>query len=222
MIYLSLLAFSYDPGLRQGFYTQEDPFLRKSDYADPDNSKFFEGSRFLVGHSPRSIPRWHKTSPTSKRDRDDESPPTSPAVRPTSAPVAAIPVVPPALPLADMVEYSLASIAEIRTHSGIGTGFIGHDSRLVITNKHVVEGNGQVDIRLATGGNYQGSVLSNYLSLDLAYIEIDSGATLKPLALGVFDADVAPHGNTYAGPDAATIPGMARLRKGAGSPQNTP
>ena len=98
-----------------------------------------------------------------------------------------VPVVPPALPLADMVENSMASIAEIRTRSGIGTGFIVHDSGLVITNKHVIEGNSQVNIKLATGGNYQGSVLSAHPTLDLAYIEIDSGATFSPLALGDSD-----------------------------------
>ena len=102
-----------------------------------------------------------------------------------SAPV--VPVVPPALPLADMVENSMASIAEIRTRSGIGTCFIVHDSGLVITNKHVIEGNSQVNIRLATGGNYQGSVLSAHPTLDLAYIKIDSGATFSPLALGDSD-----------------------------------
>ena len=100
----------------------------------------------------------------------------------------AVPVVPPALPLADMVENSLPGIAEIRTGSGIGTGFIVHGAGLVITNKHVVEGNSEVNIRLATGGNYRGSVLSVHPTLDLAYIEIESGDTFSPLALGDSDA----------------------------------
>ena len=99
----------------------------------------------------------------------------------------AVPVVPPALPLADMVENSLPGIAEIRTGSGIGTGFIVHEAGLVITNKHVVEGDSQVGIRLATGEEYQGEVLNTHPTLDLAYIEIESGNTFRPLALGDSD-----------------------------------
>ena len=95
-----------------------------------------------------------------------------------------VPAVPPALPLADMVENSLPGIVEIRTGSGIGTGFIVHETGLVITNKHVVEGNSQVGIRLATGEEYQGSVLNIHPTLDLASIEIESGDTFSPLALG--------------------------------------
>ena len=97
--------------------------------------------------------------------------------------------VPPAvLPLEDMLERAMPGIAEIRTGSGVGTGFVVHDGGLVITNKHVVEGNSQVDIRLATGGNYRGNVLNVHPDLDLAYIEIESGETFKPLALGDSDA----------------------------------
>ena len=95
---------------------------------------------------------------------------------------------PPALPLADIVENSLPGIAEIRTGSGIGTGFIVHEAGLVITNKHVVEGDSQVGIRLATGEEYQGTVLNVHATLDLAYIEIESGGTFRPLALGDSDA----------------------------------
>ena len=87
-----------------------------------------------------------------------------------------------------MVEDSLPGIVEIRTDSGLGTGFIVHDAGLLITNKHVVEGNSQVNIRLATGGNYQGSVIGTHSTLDLAYIEIESGDTFSPLALSDSDA----------------------------------
>lgn len=120
----------------------------------------------------------------SRTGGDEPAPLSAPPVQPTSAPAAAVPVVPPALPLADMVEDSLPGIVEIRTDSGLGTGFIVHDAGLVITNKHVVEGNSQVNIRLATGGNYQGSVIGTHSTLDLAYIEIESGDTFSPLALG--------------------------------------
>ncbi|MYE39674.1 MAG: trypsin-like serine protease [Chloroflexi bacterium] len=124
----------------------------------------------------------------SRTGGDEPAPLSAPPVQPTSAPAAAVPVVPPALPLADMVEGSLPGIVEIRTDSGLGTGFIVHDAGLVITNKHVVEGNSQVNIRLATGGNYQGSVIGTHSTLDLAYIEMESGDTFSPLALSDSDA----------------------------------
>lgn len=116
---------------------------------------------------------------------------SSPGVAPSTVPPAtsalAVPVVPPVLPLADMVENSLPGIVEIRTGSGIGTGFIVHEAGVVITNKHVVEGDSQVGIRLATGEEYQGEVFSVHPTLDLAYIEIDSGDTFRPIALGDSD-----------------------------------
>ena len=124
----------------------------------------------------------------SRTGGDEPAPLSAPLVQPTSAPAAEVPVVPPALPLADMVEDSLPGIVEIRTDSGLGTGFIVHDAGLLITNKHVVEGNSQVNIRLATGGNYQGSVIGTHSTLDLAYIEIESGDTFSPLALSDSDA----------------------------------
>lgn len=39
VIYLSLLALSYDPGLWQRFYTQENMLLTKADYGGPANSE---------------------------------------------------------------------------------------------------------------------------------------------------------------------------------------
>ena len=45
VIYLSLLALSYDPGLWRRFYTQENLLLSKADYAAPDNSECFKSMR---------------------------------------------------------------------------------------------------------------------------------------------------------------------------------
>ena len=92
------------------------------------------------------------------------------------------------LSLEDMLERAMPGVVEIGAATGSGTGFIVHESGLVITNAHVVGDSGQVAIRLATGGEYSGSVVGVHPTLDLAYIEIESSDTFQPLALGDSDA----------------------------------
>ena len=98
------------------------------------------------------------------------------------------------LSVAEIIQNALPSISEIRTSSGTGTGFIVHEDGLAITNRHVVEGNSSVDIRLASGERYRGTVINVHPSLDLAYIEIESSGRFKPLALG--DSDEIRVGDT--------------------------
>ena len=88
------------------------------------------------------------------------------------------------LSVADVVENALPSVVQIIADSGSGTGFIVNESGLVVTNKHVVDGASQVTLRLASGGNFRGSVAERHRSLDLAYIEIDSGRSFTPIAIG--------------------------------------
>ena len=124
----------------------------------------------------------------------DEPPPPMPTALPAATPAPALPYYPPKLPLPEMIQNALPSIAEILTSSGTGTGFIVHEDGLAITNRHVVEGNSSVDIRLASGERYRGTVINVHPSLDLAYIEIESSGRFKPLALG--DSDEIRVGDT--------------------------
>ena len=62
------------------------------------------------------------------------------------------------LSVADVVENALPSVVQIIAGSGSGTGFIITEDGLVLTNKHVVEGNSQVAVRLVTGHEYQVNV----------------------------------------------------------------
>ncbi len=84
----------------------------------------------------------------------------------------------------DVIENALPSVVQIITASGSGTGFIVSDNGLVVTNKHVVEGERRVAIRLATGEEYRGNVVQRHSALDLAYVEIDATRTFTPLPLG--------------------------------------
>ena len=109
---------------------------------------------------------------------------------PPALPSASTPVpVPSAKPaLEDVIQGAMPGIAEIRTNTSTGTGFIVDEMGLVVTNEHLVDGSDRVSIRLATGGNYSGTVIGAHPTLDMAFIEIDPGPRFTPLPLGDSDA----------------------------------
>ena len=84
----------------------------------------------------------------------------------------------------DVTENALPSVVQIITSSGSGTGFIVSENGLVVTNKHVVEGERRVTVRLRTGEEYRGDVSQTSSVFDLAYVEIDSTRSFTPLLLG--------------------------------------
>ena len=88
------------------------------------------------------------------------------------------------LSVADVTENALPSVAQVIAGSGSGTGFIINEDGLMVTNKHVVQGNSRVAVRLATGEQYQGIVSQRHPSLDLAYVEIDANRNFTPIAIG--------------------------------------
>ena len=91
------------------------------------------------------------------------------------------------LSVADVVENALPSVVHIIAGSGTGTGFIINEDGLVVTNKHVVEGNSQIAVRLVAGTEYQANVTQRHPDLDLAYIEIDATLSFTPIAIGDSD-----------------------------------
>lgn len=80
----------------------------------------------------------------------------------------------PQMTPADILATAQPSIVRILTPDGSGTGFIITESGLVITNRHVVEGNRNVVVRLSTGEQYEGMVTQLHAVLDMAYVEIQS------------------------------------------------
>ena len=96
-------------------------------------------------------------------------------------------------PVADVTERALPSVVQIITGSGSATGFIVSEDGLVVTNRHVVEGERRVTVRMSTGEEYHGDVTGRHSVFDLAYIEIDyigpfeSLRTFNPLQLGDSD-----------------------------------
>ena len=92
------------------------------------------------------------------------------------------------LSIADVVETALASVVQIESNGGTGTGFIVNENGLVVTNKHVVAGSTQVRIRWTQGGvNLPGHVTELHPTLDLAYVSIESTETFTPIVIGDSD-----------------------------------
>ena len=92
------------------------------------------------------------------------------------------------LSLPDMVENAFKSLVEIRTGLGTGSGFIVSHAGLVVTNLHVVQGMNSANIRMAEGGSYTANVVGQHPTKDLAYLQIDSGGSFTPIAIGDSDA----------------------------------
>ena len=88
------------------------------------------------------------------------------------------------LSVADVTENALPSVVQIVASLGSGTGFIINENGLMVTNKHVVEGNNRITVRLTTGEEYGGNVTERHPRLDLAYVEIDANRNFTPIAIG--------------------------------------
>ena len=85
-----------------------------------------------------------------------------------------------------MTEVSRASVVEIRTSSGTGTGWIYRVDRngkaWILTNEHVIRGSSTVTVRLSDGsGNRDGTVTGQDGIRDLAVVTICCNARWKPL-----------------------------------------
>ena len=120
----------------------------------------------------------------------DGPPPPPPPETPTPAAARPSPRSGPCtLPsAADVMENALPSIVQVLTDNGSGSGFIVNDGGLVVTNQHVVEGSGNIRVRLGTGrSTYPGEVVERDPRLDLAYIQIDSRLEFTPIAIGNSD-----------------------------------
>ena len=85
---------------------------------------------------------------------------------------------------ADILAATQPSIVRIITPNSSGTGFIVSENGLVITNRHVVEGNRYVIVRLSTGEQYEGMVTQLHAVLDMAYVEIQSEQPFTSLNMG--------------------------------------
>ena len=67
---------------------------------------------------------------------------------------------------------------------GTGSGFVIASNGLVVTNHHVVDGAGQVQVRMDDGGVYPAEVLGTDPATDLALLQLSGASKLPRVTLG--------------------------------------
>jgi S1-C subfamily serine protease len=82
--------------------------------------------------------------------------------------------------LEDVVSRSLPAIVSIEAGDSRGSGFFAAP-RTVVTNRHVVENNISVTVRLASGATLPGRVERSSQEFDLAIVRVDSASPSQPL-----------------------------------------
>ncbi len=119
--------------------------------------------------------------------------PYEPAPIAPDAPVAPIAPIAPVIPtsLEDVISRAIPAIVSIETGQGRGSGFFVAP-RTVITNRHVIQDNVSVTVRLSSGQTLPGRVEKSSSENDLAIVRVDSALPSQPvLALGSVN-DVRP------------------------------
>jgi serine protease Do len=76
---------------------------------------------------------------------------------------------------------------------GMGTGVIVHESGIILTNNHVVQGGGKVVVRLHDGREYEAVEVKTDPQTDLAVIRIEGAEDLTSAKLG--DSDIMDIGD---------------------------
>lgn len=110
------------------------------------------------------------------------TPPSAPTPTPTHTPDPS-----PTPTLAQMVEGIAPGLVYIETSTGSGSGFIIDADGLIVTNAHVVERFESVDVALADGSQYMGSVLGVDEIADLALVRLQASGSFDAMRLGNSD-----------------------------------
>jgi len=104
---------------------------------------------------------------------------------PTAAPIAAAPVPSGEEPAAAVAKALLPTVVELSHDNGLGSGFVYDSNGYIMTAAHVVQGVGQVDVRLYDGTKLTGRVVGTDDRSDVAVVKIDrTGLKVAPLAIG--------------------------------------
>jgi putative serine protease PepD len=91
-------------------------------------------------------------------------------------------------PIADVAAAVAPTVVQIEVGQGVGSGFVYDESGLILTAAHVVQGNSEVDVRLADGTRVDGQVLGADDGTDVAVVQIDPEGlelSVASLATGV-------------------------------------
>ena len=145
------------------------------------------------------VPAPIESSPATSADAGAFAPfaPIAP-IAPDAAIAPDAPVAPPTAPVApiapaleDVVSRAIPAIVSIEAGQGRGSGFFAAP-RTVITNRHVIQNNVSVMVRLSSGQSLPGRVEASTTEYDLAIVRVDSALPSQPLLpLGTVN-DVRP------------------------------
>ncbi len=76
-----------------------------------------------------------------------------------------------------IVSYTTPGIVKIETNSGSGTGFIIGKNGLILTNRHVVQGNKNVTVTLYDGSKQEAEVIKRDRLADIAILKINANSS---------------------------------------------
>ena len=79
-----------------------------------------------------------------------------------------------------LFEKVKSAVVGIRTSTGLGSGFFAHSSGLIVSNRHVVGYDHEVQVQLANGKQIQGRAVRAFPEIDLAFLRTDLAPTLVP------------------------------------------
>jgi putative serine protease PepD len=82
-----------------------------------------------------------------------------------------------------VVQEVAPSVVLIDTRNGFGSGVIFDSQGDIVTNAHVVEGGGAIEVTLASGRRYGARLVGSFVADDLAVIRVRAG-TLRPATFG--------------------------------------
>ncbi len=82
-----------------------------------------------------------------------------------------------------VVQEVAPSVVRIDTRTGFGSGVIFDSQGDIVTNAHVVEGGGAIEVTLASGRRYRARLVGSFSADDLAVIRVRAGS-LHPATFG--------------------------------------
>ena len=142
----------------------------------------------------RDSPDLRQDNPSASMPSDTAADRDQFALVAPAAPVAHVPPIAPAAPdapgfaLEDVVSRSIPAIVSIETGDGRGSGFFAAP-RTVVTNRHVIQNNVSVMVKLSTGQRVPGRVDTSSQEYDLAIVRVDGApASHAMLPLGTVEA----------------------------------
>ncbi len=129
-----------------------------------------------VGAAPTTIAATTTTTTISTTSTTSPPPPSTTTAAPLD-------------PIVAVTQKAAASVVQIETRIGQGSGIVYDADGHILTAAHVVDSEDLVTVRLSDGRELKGEVIGRHDPTDIAVISVDSGAALQRADLAL-DADL--------------------------------